>query len=242
MVNKASYYVLILSIMLFSCSDEAKKNDIKSLADDTIELQKLKDSLSNVQHLRLRDSLLSGADSNWVDLSILLPDAKFDIRYAGTNNFMQTQTYDCPACYVRLIVAKSLIAAEKSLDSLGLGFIFYDCYRPASAQWKLWEKMPDPRYVLPPNYGSNHSRGIAVDLGLIDRKNGKILDMGSAFDHFGVESWLSYKDHSDTVKKNRLILLNVMQNNNFSFYNREWWHFDFKRKDFSLSDFKWNCN
>lgn len=200
-----------------------------------------KDSLLKIDITRLRDSVLQEHDSSWVDLKILLPTAKFDIRYADTLNFMKIKIYECPACFTRLVVAKSLINASEGLDSLGLGFIFYDCYRPSSAQWKLWEKMPDARYVHPPKLGSRHSRGVAVDLSLYNLKTDQILDMGTEFDYFGKEAWWTYKGHSEIVNKNRQTLLTVMKQNNFTIVQNEWWHFDFRNQQFSLSDFRWNC-
>jgi D-alanyl-D-alanine dipeptidase len=231
--------ILLLSL---SCKQTATPENISQKVDDTMGVKNKADSLLKIEKERSRDSILLGHDSSWVDLSLLIPNAKFDIRYADTNNFMKIKVYDCPACYMRLIVAKSLINAAKSLDSMGLAFVFYDCYRPSSAQWKLWEKMPNASYVMPPVYGSNHSRGTAIDLGLFDLKTKEILDMGSDFDHFGVESWLSYQGHTAIVKKNRQCLIKIMSANNFNINNNEWWHFDYKLKQFNLSDFKWDCS
>ena len=209
--------------------------------EDSVGIEINKDSLLKIEITRLRDSVLQEHDSSWVDLKILLPTAKFDIRYADTLNFMKIKVYECPACFTRLAVAKSLIKASESLDSLGLGFIFYDCYRPSSAQWKLWEKMPDSRYVHPPKLGSRHSRGVAVDLSLYDLKTDQILDMGTEFDYFGKEAWWTYQGHSGIVNKNRKTLLTIMKQNNFTTVQNEWWHFDFRNQQFSLSDFRWNC-
>jgi D-alanyl-D-alanine dipeptidase len=233
-------FVAILLLSL-SCKQSVPNDNSFPKFVDTQSVKNKADSLLKIEKERSRDSILLGHDSSWVDLSLLIPNAKFDIRYADTNNFMKIKVYDCPACYMRLIVAKSLMKANESLDSLGLSFVFYDCYRPSSAQWKLWEKMPNANYVMPPVYGSNHSRGTAIDLGLFDLKTKKILDMGSDFDHFGIESWLSYQGHTTIVKKNRVCLIKTMISNNFNINNNEWWHFEFNLKKFNLSDFKWDC-
>ena len=42
------------------------------------------------------------------------------------------------------------------------------------------ESFPDKKFITPPDIGSPHSRGIAIDLTLM--KNNKIIDMGSKFD------------------------------------------------------------
>lgn len=45
----------------------------------------------------------------------------------------------------------------------------------------LWNACPNQDYVVPIALGSNHSRGTAIDVTLID-ENGQPLDMGTAFD------------------------------------------------------------
>jgi D-alanyl-D-alanine dipeptidase len=230
-----------MTFLSVSCAEKTNTNYSSMPTEDSVGIEVNKDSLIQLEFIRLKDSILQEHDSSWVDLKILLPTAKFDIRYADTLNFMKIKVYECPACFTRLAVAKSLIKASESLDSLGLGFIFYDCYRPSSAQWKLWEKMPDARYVHPPKLGSRHSRGVAVDLSLYDLKTGQILDMGTEFDYFGKEAWWTYQGHSEIVNKNRKTLLTIMKQNYFTTVQNEWWHFDFRNQQFSLSDFRWNC-
>ena len=60
-------------------------------------------------------------------------------------------------------------------------------YRPAEAQWLLWSHNPDPEFLADPRRGSPHSRGVAVDVTLIDG-GGRELDMGSAVDGAGVQA------------------------------------------------------
>jgi zinc D-Ala-D-Ala dipeptidase len=241
--KKMKIYFAVIAFVLISISCEQIEKDKteKMPAVDTVGIVLNNDSLILAEQQKIRDSILSGPDTSWANLQILMPKAKFDIRYADTNNFMKLKVYDCPACFTRLLVAKSLLLAYEKLDSMGLTFIFFDCYRPSSAQWKLWEKMPDPRYVHPPTHGSRHSRGVAVDLSLYDLNAQLILDMGTEFDYFGKEAWWSYQGHSDEVNKNRKILLDIMRSHNFSTVGNEWWHFDFRNQKFNLSDMKWDC-
>jgi D-alanyl-D-alanine dipeptidase len=65
--------------------------------------------------------------------------------------------------------------------------------------------------------------------------------MGTEFDYFGKEAWWTYQGHSEIVNKNRKTLLTIMKQNNFTTVQNEWWHFDFRNQQFSLSDFRWNC-
>ena len=46
----------------------------------------------------------------------------------------------------------------------------FDCYRPRPAQQKLWDIVPDEKYVTNPAKGSMHNRGLAVDITLINKE------------------------------------------------------------------------
>ncbi len=235
------YIILLLSVIsLFSCANEKNTNKTDKLpAEDSV--GNLVMDKNKIQKSIKMDSVLALPDSTWVDLKELLPKAKFDIRYADTNNFMKLKVYECPGCFTRLAVAKSVLKAQEKLDSMGLTFLFFDCFRPTLAQWKLWDKMPDARYVHPPSLGSRHSRGVALDLTLYDLKADTVLDMGAEFDHFGKESYWSYSGLSETAQKNRKLLLSIMTDHNFSTVLNEWWHFDYRVQKFSLSDMRWSC-
>jgi D-alanyl-D-alanine dipeptidase len=127
---------------------------------------------------------------------------------------------------VELTVA-SRIAAHyaHAAAALGLRFKIFDAFRPSEAQWALWNFRPDPDFLADPRRGSPHSRGVAVDLALIDGRTGQELDFGTGFDEF---THLSY--HADTAirveaQRNRLLLLGLMSAAGWDFYSREWWHY-----------------
>lgn len=232
----------VFMFFLYACQTTNKdNNDETKLLPDAdsslvhLDSQVVKKPVVNV------DSLLSQPDSAWVDLALLLPEARYDIRYADTLNFMKLKVYECPACFTRLAVAKALMKAAAELDSMGLTFLFFDCYRPSAAQWALWKKMPDARYVHPPTHGSRHSRGVAVDLTIFDPKTNKELDMGTEFDYFGKEAYWNYTKHNEIVTKNRKLLREIMTKHQFVTVLTEWWHFDFRVQKFSLSDMQWPC-
>lgn len=188
------------------------------------------------------DSILALHDSTWVDLALLIPDLVVDIRYASTNNFMKTKIYDCGECYTRLAVAKATIEIQKELKQQNLGLKMFDCYRPRSAQYKLWEVVPDPRYVSPPGKGSVHSRGGALDLTIVN-KNLEELDMGTPYDYFGKEAyWAHIEKQPEIVQKNRKLLLTTMQKHGFKTVSTEWWHYSYRRAWFKLSDMQWACD
>jgi D-alanyl-D-alanine dipeptidase len=122
----------------------------------------------------------------------------------------------------------------------GLGLKIWDGYRPRSVQYRMWDIVPDPRYVADPNIGSSHNRGGAVDLTIIDFSTKKELDMPTVFDFFGVEAQHEYMDHPLHVIVNRELLKNLMTNvGGFSIYAEEWWHYKYPPSDnFPLLDFQ----
>ena len=54
---------------------------------------------------------------------------------------------------------------------------------------------------------------------------GTELDMGSGWDFFGNKSWIDYDSITDSQKNNRNYLQNIMNQNGFKSFSKEWWHF-----------------
>ena len=92
----------------------------------------------------------------------------------------------------------------------------FDAYRPVYVQRKLWEYLPDPNFIVPPDKGSPHSRGVAVDITLTDLK-GNELDMGTGFDEFSKLSYHGNLDISNAAYQNRLLLLGIMTDAGWDF-------------------------
>ena len=100
---------------------------------------------------------------------------------------------------------------------------------------KLWDTLPDPNFIAPPNKGSPHSRGIAIDITLI--RNGKELDMGTEFDEFSKLSYHGCLNISKVAYQNRLTLLGIMTDSGWDFYRNEWWHYQlFNSKAYKIID------
>ncbi len=163
-----------------------------------------------------------------------------DVRYATENNFVGEAVYDCGKCYLRMEVADALINVAKSLNQHGFKLVLFDCYRPKPVQQKLWDKVPNPNYVTPPDKGSMHNRGAAVDLSIM-RENGDYLDMGTGYDYFGEEAHTDYMNHSEEVLKNRKLLNNLMVKYGFKVIRTEWWHFSFVEGSYEIADWVWDC-
>ena len=143
--------------------------------------------------------------TQWTDLALLDSSILLDLRYATENNFVQEKMYDCARCFFRPEAARAVVAVHRELQRQGLALKMLDCYRPRPVQWKLWEKVPDRRYVADPRKGSMHNRGAAADLTLAD-STGRELEMGTPYDFFGPEAYPSYTALPDSVLANRALL------------------------------------
>lgn len=160
-----------------------------------------------------------------VEVSQLDSTIVIDLRYATTNNFMKVQLYPVARCLLRKSVAERVVRVQQRLQKQGLGLKIWDAYRPLSVQKKFWEVCPDERYVAPPEKGSRHNRGAAVDVTLVDSL-GNELEMPTGFDDFSKKAAPTYPDVSPAARKNRQILIDAMTAEGFSGISSEWWHYD----------------
>jgi D-alanyl-D-alanine dipeptidase len=151
-------------------------------------------------------------------------DVTLDLRYATTDNFTGKPIYSRAAAFLHADAARQLARAIELAASLGLRFKIFDAFRPSEAQWTMWNFRPDPDFLADPRRGSPHSRGVAVDLTLIDA-DGAELDMGTGFDAFTPLSYHGCTEVSATAQRNRHMLLGLMSAAGWDFYRREWWHY-----------------
>lgn len=164
-------------------------------------------------------------DSVFVAVTDYVPDIQVDLKYASEDNFTGQVVYDFSTAYLRYGTVKKLAAVQADLKELGLGLKIWDGFRPVSAQYRLWEICPDPRYVADPEKGfSSHSRGNTVDVTLVDSE-GKDLLMPTGFDDFSALADRDYSDCTAEAANNAEILEILMEKHGFSGYRREWWHY-----------------
>ena len=151
-------------------------------------------------------------------------DVELALAYATPRNFTGKPVYERAGAYLHRAAAEKLQLAIAIARPFGLRLKIFDAFRPSEAQWVLWKARPDPDFLADPRRGSPHSRGVAVDLTLID--GGRELDMGTGFDAF---TPLSH--HAVTAgvgveaQRNRLVLLGIMTSAGWDFYRNEWWHY-----------------
>jgi D-alanyl-D-alanine dipeptidase len=181
------------------------------------------------------------SDTTFVNLKDYSADFVYDMKYATEDNFLKAKVYDCAECFLRLQTVKALVKANAKFMRKGYRIQLFDCYRPLDIQKRMWQIVSNPEYVADPAKGSIHNRGGAVDITLVDT-NGKALDMGTPFDFFGPEASHNFDNLPDEVKKNRVLLKRIMQQNGFISFDSEWWHYNLQNASKEkVSNTKWNC-
>jgi D-alanyl-D-alanine dipeptidase len=161
------------------------------------------------------------------DLQLNIPQLILDLRYAGTNNFMQRAMYPLTThhTFMRKPATTALLAVQMDLNAMGYGLKIFDAYRPYSVTVKFWELVHDDRYVADPRKGSGHNRGIAVDLTIIDLQSKQELKMPTGFDNFTDSAHHDFMNLSEEALKNRKLLKDVMEKHGFVAFPTEWWHY-----------------
>ncbi|MBO9593581.1 MAG: M15 family metallopeptidase [Niabella sp.] len=185
-----------------------------------------------------REAIRKNADNRLVELKSRIPGLVYDLRYASTHNFMQRRMYPAGTriTFMRRPAAEALAAVQAELKAEGLGIKIFDAYRPFGVSEKFWELVKDERYVANPAKGSNHNRGTAVDLTLIDLKTGQELPMGTGFDNFTDTAHHSFTALPPQVRRNREQLKTAMERHGFKPLDSECWHYTFTAGQFDVLD------
>ncbi|RMQ47251.1 D-alanyl-D-alanine dipeptidase [Pseudomonas cichorii] len=160
-----------------------------------------------------------------IDIDARKLDVEIDLVYAGADNLAGKQIYQDTRCRLHRDAEVCLSKASQLARQAGLRLRVFDAYRPPYAQYLLWDALPNSEYVRDPSLGSHHSRGVAVDVTLVDAA-GKALDMGTGFDDMREPSHQFYPDLPHAVQQNRLMLLGIMLASGFTFIDSEWWHYE----------------
>lgn len=165
------------------------------------------------------------SDDQMVNISDWIPSVNVELMYATKDNFTGEVIYDFSSAYLRYGTVKKLIEVQKKLNQQGYSLKVCDAFRPVSAQFKLWEVLPDPKFVADPYHGySTHSRGNTVDLTLVTI-TGEPVEMPTEVDTFSPLADRDYSDVSDEAARNALILETAMIEAGFKTNSKEWWHY-----------------
>ena len=186
------------------------------------------------------------SDAGLISVRTHAKDIRLDIRYATRNNFTGRRLpgYCKPIAVIRRKPARQLGRVQRRLKRSGLGLLVYDAYRPARASRAMvrWAERSGNEWVLTQGYvarRSNHNRGAAIDLTLVDLDTGRPLDMGTRYDAFTARSHTT--NARGRVLRNRLKLKRAMEAFGFRNYRREWWHYDFPKDSGPPHDVTLGC-
>lgn len=183
--------------------------------------------LKPTQYAAYKASLKADPNKELVNLAEVAPELVFEIGYATEKNFTGKKIYSLARAYARKPVAAALKKAQKEFNTLGYGIKVFDAYRPYKATVKFYEEYHDTTYVASPYRGSRHNRGCALDMTIIDLTTGRELPMPTPWDSFDKAAWPSAEVSDPVIRRNRDLLISVMERNGFTVYEHEWWHFDF---------------
>ena len=171
---------------------------------------------------------------NLVHITEQTHDVSIDMMYARADNFTGHVIYPHTHCFLHPLAEAGLRRAVIAAKEFGLKLKIFDAYRPQLAQEALWACVPDPHYVADPAKGSNHTRGVAIDLTLLDGK-GDELDMGTPVDTMTPASHHFYAALPAGILVNRMYLLTIMLEAGFVHHPNEWWHYQLHNaKSFAL--------
>jgi zinc D-Ala-D-Ala dipeptidase len=151
-------------------------------------------------------------------------DVIVSLAYATSRNITGKPIYRHARCYLHRDAAARLGQAIALAAVLGYRLKIFDAFRPSEAQRVLWNKDPNPEFLADPRRGSPHSRGVAIDLTLVDA-TGAELEMGTGFDDFTPRAHHANPAVSATAQRNRALLLGIMTAAGWDFYRNEWWHY-----------------
>lgn len=196
--------------------------------------------------------------SDFAEISTMIDDAAYDIRYYSSNNFTgkRINGYKAPRAYMTKEGLKALSIAAEDLRNQGYRLLIWDSYRPQKAvdNFVVWINNPNDEgdksfypelqksdlvkggYIATK---SSHTRGSTVDLTII-KKDGSFVDMGGTFDLFSEISHPDYKKITRVQKKNRKILHDAMIKAGFSGIDSEWWHFTLKNEPYKDTYFNFD--
>lgn len=181
----------------------------------------------------------------FVDLKSLDQSLIVDIKYASSDNFVGRPLpgYKKNIAYLKEKTAVQVQKIQAELKRRDLSLVIYEAFRPQKTSdffiaWSrdVSDQKMKARYY--PNVDkkaffdlgyiaekSTHTRGIAIDVSLVDLSTGHALEMGGHFDFFDeVSHTLNRKIH-ETHMQNRLLLKTIMEEYGFENWPTEWWHY-----------------
>ena len=168
--------------------------------------------------------------SELVELVKLDSTIHLEIRYATTNNLVGRPVYKEARAFLQRPAAEALVKINKELKPLVYGLLIFDGYRPWSVTKLFWDitSVENKKFVANPKEGSRHNRGCAIDLSLYDLETSKEVVMTGQYDEMSERSDINYTGGTLSQRTLRDLLKSKMEDNGFTVYEYEWWHYDYQ--------------
>lgn len=195
---------------------------------------------------------MSSLPDGFVYVDQLVTGLHEDLKYCTADNFLgrPVDGYHAARVIATEPAACALKRVQEELALFDLGLRVFDAYRPQRAvnhfiRWAEDGSDLSTQREFYPGRGkqqlfeegyiskkSSHTRGSTFDLTVESLSGNTPLDMGTAFDFFGPESWPQWPYASPGQKHNRLLLRGIMGKHGFEPHDYEWWHFTLVNEPF----------
>jgi D-alanyl-D-alanine dipeptidase len=207
-------------------SSQKDHNNYKPMvAAEPAQKKRIYEKLGFMDFLSEEEKAGIAGKTDMVRLDAAIKDIVIDLKYATSDNIAGRPVYGSNTAYLRKGTADKLKKANDILMEHGFRIKVWDAYRKQEYHQELYESAEDKYYFMDPKIGSNHTRGAAVDVTLVDM-DGNEVDMPSGFDEMSEKAHRTYAQATPEQKKNALLLENTMKNCGFIPLQKEWWHFD----------------
>ena len=173
--------------------------------------------------------LQQGQPGRLVRIRSAVPNAKFDLRYADSNNIFGVSLFDATEAFADEETAFALKKAADKLAERGYGLLIWEGYRPWYVSKLASDLLPkEKKGMLPvPEKGEDRNTGRTVDVSLYDLATGEAVNMISDFDEVSVRQFPAFVGGTEKQRNLRDMLAAVMKECGFTQGKEEWWHFTF---------------
>ena len=177
--------------------------------------------------------LRQGQAGRLVRMRSVVPNVRFDLRYAGTNNIFGVPLYDASEAYAEAETSAALKKAADKLAIHGYGLLVWEGYRPWYVSRLAYELLPkDKKGMMPsPDKGEDRNTGRTVDVSLYDLASGEAVQMISDFDEVSLRQFPGFAGGTEQQRNLRDMLTAVMKDCGFNQGKEEWWHFTLGNTD-----------
>ncbi len=236
-LDKSLRKINMPEIIPCSISSVSSVNDYRPLKANGSQVDRVFAKLKYTHELSDDELVAYAGKKDMVRLDLAVKDVVIDLKYATSDNITGKPVYDSKTAYLRKGTADKLKEANSIVMEQGYRIKVWDAYRSQKSHEILFETTKNSYYFMDTKIGSNHTRGAAVDVTLVDGE-GNEVDMPSKFDEMSKKAHRTYELATPEQKKNALLLENAMKKAGFIPLQNEWWHFDdseYKGYDFVAS-------